>query len=39
MTFYELLSYLFYCFNTNGIEYDNEQNKLLYEIEKEKNNT
>jgi len=33
MTLYELLSY---CFNTYGIEYEDEQNKLLYEIEKEK---
>jgi hypothetical protein len=33
MTLYELLSY---CFNTYGIEYDEDQNKLLYEIEKEK---
>ena len=25
------------CVNTYGIEYDNDQNKLLHEIEKEKN--
>ena len=35
MTFYELLSY---CFNVYGVEYEDEQNRLLYEIEKVKQN-
>jgi hypothetical protein len=32
MTLYQLFSY---CFNMDGINYEYEQNKLLYEIEKE----
>lgn len=32
MTLYELFSY---CFNTDGIDYEEQQNKIKDEIEKE----